>query len=495
MKSTKKKVLIVGGGTAGLVIQNELSRYCDVIVLEKSQYRSMPIWFRVPISIGILFSKNNEYVQKSSFSGLNDRPIPFFESNCLGGASVINGSVHVVGCMNTYEELFAKYNINSGHFAEYYDSLFSKSNEAAKIRLRLQNSDLLDESFYKTMEKFSVNRGDSEFFDRSACGPIWNTSNNFLRSSVLDLDNYDSKSIFLSSEVEYVEIQDGSVKGVWVDGRLVEADVVVLSAGVIGTNKILSRTLSTQKNIPDALKGHKYLRDHTNIRINIRSKKDIFSLNQLSLPLPQKLAFLMSNAKQLFSILRGSGASSAANIDLYGEGKISLRLNLLRFYESGRLGSGGRLFEKADCGFSLSLTQVNPKSMGVINSDGKINPSYLSDPEDVQFLKDALAYAVNLLRAQPLNDFVGEIIDLENIVHSPEEYIKNGYYSGYHLIGGAAELIDSDFCVKDITGLYVCDASVLSEYPSSNIHSTVLILAKIFAQKLADKINQYVPVG
>ena len=66
-----------------------------------------------------------------------------------------------------------------------------------------------------------------------------------------------------------------------------------------------------------------HIQDHSNLRINVRTKKTVFSLNSLKLPFLKKIGFLIKENKQLRSILRGSGASSAANVDLYGEGQIS----------------------------------------------------------------------------------------------------------------------------------------------------------------------------
>jgi len=147
------------------------------------------------------------------------------------------------------------------------------------------------------------------------------------------------------------------------------------------------------------------------------------------------------------------------------------------------------LFDKCDHGFSLSLTQVKPRSYGTIDEDWSIDTAYLPNYEDVQFLKDALLYAIKLLQTPPLSEYVGEMIDLQQILETPEEYIMNNFYSGYHLIGGASGLIDADFKFKGVEGLYVCDASVLSEYPSSNIHSSVVLLSKIFSKKFVDKFN------
>lgn len=484
--SNKKKVLIVGGGTAGTVLLNDLDEYFDVTVLEQSKHRRIPFYYRIPLSIGLLFSKRNNFVKKLNFHSLDERPIPFFQSNCLGGASVINGSVHVIGSLNKWAKFFKRFSLNFDDFFELYNSVFSKTNKESRIRLKAQSPDELDEAFYKSMSIYSVSRGDSEFFNHPSCGPIWNTVKSFLRSSVLDLAPNKIGAVRLSEVVDDIEIQDGAVKGVWVGNQLLSSDMVILSAGVVGTGKLLSRL--KKKSILDASqKKISDIKDHTNIRINVRSKKRIFSLNQITLPILKRIQFFLKNRKKIFSIMHGSGASSAANIDLYGNGEVNLRVNLLRFHESGRLGSSGKLFDNSDTGFSLSLTQINPTSQGFINQDGDLNPGYLSAPEDIQFLKDALNYAISLLQAPPLSEYVEEIIDLEEILNNPERYIRENFYSGYHLIGGASNLIDSDFNVKGVDGLYVCDASVLAEYPSSNIHSSVVLIAKVFSEKLIDK--------
>lgn len=488
----KKKVLVVGGGTAGLTIQSCLSENFDVIVLEQSSQSAMPFIYELPISVGLLFSSYNKYVEKFDFPALGKRLIPFFQSNCLGGASVINGSVHVVGSDNVWKGILERFNLCPEVFPKLYESLFDTKVKKNKISLKKQSPDELDYAFYKAMGAHSVGVGESEFFNKASCGPIVNTVKYLRRSSVLDLISSGAKKIKFSGRVDDIEIKNNSVSGVWVGGQLVEADIVVLSAGVIGSNQLISKLLRKLNDNRLPLLKDRVIFDHTNLRINVRSRKKIFCLNQLALPLFQRIPFILKSIRRLLSISRGSGASSAANIDLYGEGRISLRLNLLRLHENGRLGSAGRLFDNSDSGFSISLTQVNPRSKGFLNVEGNIDPGYLTSRYDVQFLVDALMYTLKILKTRPLSDYVGEISDLEAILKDPEAYVRENFYSGYHLIGGAADLIDHEFKIAGIDGLYVCDASVLSEYPSSNIHSSVVILAKAFSQKIINReiLNQ-----
>ena len=59
----KKKVLIIGGGTAGVTIANRLQEHFDVTVIEKSKYKNYPIIYKIPTLIVLLFrSKKLKYI-------------------------------------------------------------------------------------------------------------------------------------------------------------------------------------------------------------------------------------------------------------------------------------------------------------------------------------------------------------------------------------------------------------------------------------------------
>ena len=95
---SKRKVVIVGGGTAGLLIAENLKHKFEVVVLEKSKITKTPFFSRIPLLIGPLYrGKNLKYIRKMEMVAPDERVIPFFESCVLGGASVINGCVHALG--------------------------------------------------------------------------------------------------------------------------------------------------------------------------------------------------------------------------------------------------------------------------------------------------------------------------------------------------------------------------------------------------------------
>ena len=55
MSKKKEKIIIIGGGTAGVVIANNLQNQFDVTVIEKSVYVSMPLIYKIPLMVGFVF--------------------------------------------------------------------------------------------------------------------------------------------------------------------------------------------------------------------------------------------------------------------------------------------------------------------------------------------------------------------------------------------------------------------------------------------------------
>jgi choline dehydrogenase-like flavoprotein len=93
---------------------------------------------------------------------------------------------------------------------------------------------------------------------------------------------------------------------------------------------------------------------------------------------------------------------------------------------------------------------------------------------------------VELLESKSFEGVVGRIDKIEIIKSDPERYIIENSYSGYHLIGGCGHLIDQNFKVDHLGGLYICDASIMTDYVSSNIHSAVALMGDMFAKRLID---------
>ncbi len=487
----KKTVIIVGGGTAGLTITNHLQEYFNVIVIEKSKYKRYPIIYKIPLMIGIIFrNRKTKYLYKREFVLSDGRRIPFYESKLLGGASIINGCVHMLGNKAQWKSILGKFNASYVELLESYGKTFSSSrNSKKRINLTSAHQNIIDKAFIETLNQYNIPAGDMNVSDKEACGPIINTSKKYFRTSVLSLFGKKKFRVVIGEKVENILFDNnGNVTGVKTRQKIINADYVILSCGVMGTCDLLLREKHKKdkgkKNVLMDLVVGADIQDHTNLRINVITNKKIGSFNEIYYSFSGKCALIFRHLLGKTTLMTGTGATSAAHLDLDKDGEVDTRIQIVQFSESGRHGSDG-IFFACKPGFSISITAINPKSMGEITLEGLntvVNPMYLSSTKDVELLKAALKYCIKLLQSEPLSDHILEIEDELLIVQDPERYIANNIYSGAHLIGGSHNAINSRFEVDNAKGLYVCDASVFNEYAASNIHSSVVLISDIFAK-------------
>lgn len=490
---SKRNVVIIGGGTAGLTIAHRLQDSFNVLIIERSGYKSYPLKYKMPLLMGLLYRRKTlKYVSRRELILPNQRRIPFFESNVLGGASVVNGCVHTVGSRNLWSSLLARHGLNYDDLMFSYESLYSKDRkELYKINIVEAPRDRVDDAFITSLSALGVAEGDTNFSDNENCGPVYDTVRRYFRTSVISLFRKMRFRTLIDEPTNELSVakEEGQLV-VRTSKREIKADDVILCAGVIGTNSLLLRMAKDGKysDLFERLDVGQGVKDHTNLRVNVVTNRPIGSLNEIANSFQKKFWLLLNHLMGRPTLMLGTGATSAVHLDLDGDGQVDTRIHVVKFTETGRHGSDGRYFGDAP-GFSLSITPINPLSNGCIrlHGDGEIvDPNYLSRKEDIDILKTALRYCLTLLRTEPLSSYIHKIVDEETIRDDPEAYIFNNIYSGHHLIGGAHRAVGSDFRVRGFDRLYVCDASIFPEYPASNIHSSVVLMADIFARKFIE---------
>ena len=132
-------------------------------------------------------------------------------------------------------------------------------------------------------------------------------------------------------------------------------------------------------------------------------------------------------------MLLGTGATSGIHLDLDGDGVVDTRIHLLQFSENGRHKSDGKDFCSGS-GFSLSITPIQTMSSGKIVVDKLgcpiIEPGFFSEKADLDLMKAALSFSLNLLKSDPLKEYVEEIQDYDLAKNDPETYIKRTFLVG-----------------------------------------------------------------
>ncbi|KAI6024826.1 hypothetical protein BKA83DRAFT_4252589 [Pisolithus microcarpus] len=159
-------------------------------------------------------------------------------------------------------------------------------------------------------------------------------------------------------------------------------------------------------------------------------------------------------------------------------------------------------------GYMLLPVLLRPTSVGTIRlkstdpwEDPVVDPNYLSTQHDIDVLVRGVRLAYKIAHTPPLSDLTDSANDDPNLDHhlghlsddELQQIIRSRAETLYHPVGtcamgregAAGAVLDSQMRVRGVSGLRVCDASILPKLVSG--HTTGVVIAA--AEKLADIIK------
>jgi choline dehydrogenase len=526
--------VIVGGGTAGCVLANRLSRDPDVsvLLLEAGGSDNM-LLIHVPVGyLHCIGNPRTDWCFRTEIEpGLGERSIHYARGRVLGGCSSINGMIYMRGQVRDYAE-WARISGDDSWRWDRVLPLFKRSEDhwrggdahhgtGGEMRIEQQRLrwDILDR-FADAAEQAGIprsmdfntgdNLGSGKFEVTQRRGVRWNAVKAFLRP----IRNRSNLAIVTHALVDRLAFGGARVSGVEFSrgGETLQASArleTILAAGAIGSPAIMLRSgLGDARALADlgipvishlpGVGGN--LQDHLQLR-SIYRVEGIRSLNDLAQSRTGRLRMgieyllrrggpLSMAPSQLGVFAQSDETQASANLEYHVQ-----PLSLDRF--------GDPLH--AFPAFTASVCNLRPTSRGSVKLASRaaadaprIAPCYLSTEADRKIAADALRLTRRIASMPALAPY------------RPDEYLPGPQYQSdaelavaagsvgttiFHPVGtcrmGRGEdvdaVVDSRLRVRGTGALRVADASIMPTITSGNTNAPTVMIAEKSAEMMREE--------
>ncbi|MDM5181425.1 GMC family oxidoreductase N-terminal domain-containing protein [Massilia sp. DJPM01] len=528
--------IIVGGGTAGCVLANRLTRRRDTtVLLIEAGGRDDYVWIHIPVGyLHCIGNPRTDWMYKTEpDAGLNGRSLIYPRGKVLGGSSSINGMIYMRGQSQDYER-WAELTGDAGWGWDKVLPLFKKSEDyhggaselhgsggewrVEKQRLSWQLLDAFRDAAEQTgiRKTEDFNGGDNEgcnYFDvNQKRGIRWNTAKAFLKPAA----KRDNLTIMTGCHVERLIIDDteqGKVcRGVEFTGggtafTATAMRETVLTAGAVASPQILQLSgvgpaallrdagIAVQVDAPgvgDNLQDHLQLRmiyKVSNARTLNTTAASWFGKMKIGMEYAMFQSGPMSMApSQLGAFARSDPGQATPNLQYHVQ-----PLSLEKF------GDPLHPFPA----FTASVCNLRPTSRGhvrIASSDSyaapKITPNYLSTEQDRKTAAAALTLTRKIVAAPAMARYAPQEFKPGMAFRTEQELAEAASQIGttiFHPVGtckmGRAgdpmAVVDSQLRVNGVQKLRVVDASVMPLITSGNTNSPTIMIAERAAELIA----------
>ncbi len=527
--------IIVGGGTAGCVLANRLTRDKDAnVLLVEAGGKDDYVWIHIPVGyLHCIGNPRTDWLYSTQAdAGLGGRSLMYPRGKVLGGSSSINGMIYMRGQAGDYDHWADLTDDASWRWdkvlplfkqsEDYYGGASENHGAGGEWRVEKQRLswDILN-AFRDAAQQVGIpktsdfNGGDnsgSAYFDvNQRRGIRWNTSKAFLKPA----SRRPNLTIMTGCHVERLLLETTEsgprCTGIVFTGggtqwQATAKRETLLTAGAIGSPQLLQLSgigpaaLLHEHGITPVLDSPGVggnLQDHLQLRM-VFKVQGVKTLNVMASNIVGKMQIGLQYA--LFQ----SGPMSMAPSQLGAFAKSDAQQatpNLQYHVQPLSLDKFGEPLH-AFPAFTASVCNLRPTSRGhvhIASADSyaapKIVPNYLSTEPDRKVAADALRLTRAIAAAPALKKFAPQEYKPGVQFQSEEELAQAASQIGttiFHPVGtcrmgvagDASSVVDSQLRVLGVDGLRVVDASIMPYITSGNTNSPTVMIAEKAAQMI-----------
>ncbi|MCE8418649.1 GMC family oxidoreductase N-terminal domain-containing protein [Rhodovulum sulfidophilum] len=518
--------VIVGGGTAGCILAETLSRSgrASVLLCEAGGEARSP-WITIPAGFYKLLTNpayNWGFWSEAEPATLNRR-IAIPRGKGLGGSTLINGMIYVRGQPQDYD-LWAERGCTSWGWDDVLPHFRALERWAGPDPdgMRGQDGPM---PISEVVEKNPVGQAfiDAARAQGQPVNPDYNGArqegvgwyqvnqergerHSAARAWLARARRRPNLTVLTHARATRILLEGRRATGVTLarpSGTVrVDAGEVILAAGAVQTPQLLELSgigdaerlrglgIEAVHDLPGI--GENYL-DHFCTRMNWRVSQPV-TLNELT-RFPKLLGEVAKYALNRRGVLTyGTGLAHGFLRSRDGLDRPDVQYF---FMHASYANAAERKLDRFP-GMTLGVTQLRPQSRGSIHAvspdlavQPEIRPNFLDHPEDRRAMVDGMKLGREIVGQPPMDAFRVAELSPGPDCRDDEDWLQFARANGqtiYHAAGTCrmgtdiAAVVDPELKVRGIDGLRVADASVMPEMVSGNTQAAVMMIARKAAQ-------------
>ncbi|MDR6432841.1 GMC family oxidoreductase N-terminal domain-containing protein [Brucella pseudogrignonensis] len=514
----KYDYIIVGGGPAGCVLANRLSKDAaiKVLLLEAGGSDWNPL-FHMPAG----FAKMTKGVASWGWETvpqkhLKNRVLRYTQAKVIGGGSSINAQIYTRGNAADYD-LWATEDGCTGWDYRHVLPYFKRAEDNQRFNddfhsyggplgVSMPSAPLpICDAYIRAGQELGIPYNpDFNGREQAGVGFYQLTQRNRRRSSaslayLATIRDRKNLTVRMNAPVRSIDLEKTLVTGVTLmNGEVLRANrEVIVSSGAIGSPKLL---LQSGIGPADHLKkaGVNVKHDLPGVGENMQDHLDLFVIAECTgdhtYDGVAKLHRTLGAGLQYIFLRSGPVASSLFETGGFWYADPDARSPDIQFHLG--LGSGieAGVEKLKNAGVTLNSAYLHPRSRGTVRLASNdpaaaplIDPNYWSDPHDRKMSLEGLKIAREIMQQDALKPYVmAERLPGLKVVSDDDlfDYACANAKTDHHPVGtcrmgtDAMAVVDLELKVRGLEGLRVCDSSIMPRVPSCNTNAPTIMVGE-----------------